>query len=264
MEKQFSLKRATIGILTVIMITSISIQAFSYPGGVAGRTLKPGSTNGCTCHQSALNTAVLVSVTGPTTLVAGATGIYTFSVSRSSGTFSTGGIDIAVSSGTLGIGTSTGIKMLTSEVVQSAKFTGATTKTFTLTAPATAGPITIYCTGAGGTNPPNWNNGANFTVNVTTGISQIEEVATTYSLAQNFPNPFNPTTNISFSIPKSNFVTVSVYDITGKLVQQLVNSNLNAGKYNATWDASNFASGVYFYKIQAGDFVEMKKMSLIK
>jgi hypothetical protein len=265
MKKTFSLKRTTIGILTVIMITGISLQAFSYPTGVAGRTLKPGSTNGCTCHQAALNTAVLVSVTGPATLAPGATGTYTFTVSRSSGTFSTGGIDIAVSSGTLALASgSTGLKILTSELVHSAKFTGATTKSFTLTAPSSPGTITIYCTGAGGTNPPAWNNGANFTVNVVSGINQIEEVATTYSLAQNFPNPFNPTTNINFSVPKSQFVNISIYDITGKLVQELVNSNLAAGKYNATWDAANYASGVYFYKIQAGDFTEMKKMSLIK
>ncbi|MCX6159525.1 MAG: T9SS type A sorting domain-containing protein [Ignavibacteriota bacterium] len=265
MKSKLSLKKATVGILTLIFLMSISLQIYSYPTGVAGRTLKPGSTNGCTCHQAALNAAVVVTVTGPATLAPGATGTYTFSVSRSSGTFSTGGIDIAVSSGTLALASgSTGLKILTSELVHSAKFTGATTKTFTVTAPATPGTITIYCTGAAGTNPPNWNNGANFTVNVATGISQIEEVAHSYSLSQNFPNPFNPTTNISFSLPKAGFVNISVYDITGKLVQELVNSNQPAGKFNVTWDANNFASGVYFYKIKSGDFTEMKKMSLIK
>ncbi len=262
--KTKSFKKVTIGILTVILLTGISIQVYSYGNGVAGRTLKPGSTNGCTCHQSASNSAVLISVTGPATLNPGATGTYTLSVSRSSGTMTTGGIDIAVSSGTLATGGTAGIKLSAGEIVHSAKFSSATTKTFTLTAPATPGPITIYCTGAAGSNPPNWNNGANLTVNVLSGISQIEETATTYSLAQNFPNPFNPTTSISFSLPKAGFVNISVYDITGKLVQELVNNNMSAGKYNTTWDADNFASGVYFYKIQAGDFTEMKKMSLIK
>jgi hypothetical protein len=263
MKKTNSLRKATIGVLTVLLIMGISIQVYSYASGVAGRTLK-GSTPGCTCHQSSSNSAVVVSVTGPATLNPGATGTYTLSVSRSSGTFSTGGIDIAVSSGTLATGGTSGIKLSSGEIVHSAKFTSATTKTFTLTAPATPGPITIYCTGAAGTNPPNWNHGTSFIVNVVSGINQIEEIANTYSLAQNFPNPFNPTTNISFSIPKSEFVNVSVYDITGKLVQELVNSNQPAGKFNVTWDANNFASGVYFYKIKAGDFVEMKKMSLIK
>ncbi len=264
MKSTFSLKKVTIGLLTLLVISGISLEVFSYGNGVAGRTQKPGSTPGCTCHQNSPNTAVVVSVTGPATLNPGATGTYTLSVSRSSGTFSTGGIDIAVSSGTLATGGTSGIKLSSGEIVHSAKFTGATTKTFTLTAPNTPGTITIYCTGAGGSNPPAWNHGANFIVNVVSGINQIEEVATTYSLAQNFPNPFNPTTNISFSVPKSEFVNISVYDITGKLVQELVNSNLAAGKYNATWNADNFASGVYFYKIQSGDFVEMKKMSLIK
>jgi len=264
MKNKISFTKATIGVLTVILIMGISFQVYSYGNGVAGRTLK-GSTPGCTCHQSSSTAAVLVSVTGPATLAPGATGTYTLSVSRSSGTFSTGGVDIAVSSGTLALASgSTGLKISAGELVHSAKFTGATTKTFTLTAPATPGPITIYCTGAGGSNPPNWNHGTSLIVNVVSGINQIEEIATSYSLAQNFPNPFNPTTNISFSIPKSEFVNVSVYDITGKLVQELVNSNQPAGKFNVTWDANNFASGVYFYKIKAGDFVEMKKMSLIK
>jgi hypothetical protein len=248
MKNKISLTKATIGVLTVILIMAISIQVYSYANGVAGRTLK-GSTPGCTCHQNSSTAAVVVSVTGPATLAPGATGTYTLSVSRSSGTFSTGGVDIAVSSGTLALASgSTGLKISSGELVHSAKFTGATTKTFTLTAPATPGPITIYCTGAAGSNPPNWNHGTNLIVNVVSGINQIEEIATSYSLAQNFPNPFNPTTNISFSIPKSEFV----------------NSNQPAGKFNVTWDANNFASGVYFYKIKAGDFVEMKKMSLIK
>ena len=265
MKKTFTLKKATIGMLTLVVILGISIQAFSYPGGRASCTLKPGSANnGCSCHQTASTSAVIVTVTGPATLAPGATGTYTFSVSRSSGTFSTGGIDIAVSSGTLGIGTSTGIKILTGEVVQSAKFTGATTKTFTLTAPNTPGSITIYCTGAGGSNPPNWNHGTSVTVNVVSGINPIEEVVHSYSLSQNFPNPFNPTTTISFGIPKAGLVNISVYDITGKFVNELVNSELSAGKYNTAWDASSLASGVYFYKIQAGDFIEMKKMTLLK
>jgi hypothetical protein len=266
MKNQFSLKRATVGILTVIMITSISMYAYSYGNGVSGRTLKPGSTNGCTCHSNGQNTAVTPSVTGPTTLTAGTTGTYSFTVTRSSGSVTKAGIDIAVSSGTLGIGSSTGIKLSSGEVVHSSAFTTTTTKSFTLTAPSTPGTVTIYVTGAAGGSQPAWNNGTSFNVTITstTGINQISETATTYSLAQNFPNPFNPTTNINFSVPKSQFVNVSIYDITGKLVQELVNSNLAAGKYNTTWDAANFSSGVYFYKIQAGDFIEMKKMSLIK
>lgn len=265
MKNKLSLKKATIGILTILVLMGISIQVYSYANGVAGRTLKPGGTNGCTCHQASLNAAVLTSVTGPATLNPGQVGTYSFTVDRSSGTKSTGGIDIATSGGTLGIGTSTGIKISSSEVVHSAKFsTFPMTKTFTLTAPVTPGPITLYCTGACGTNPPNWNNGTSFTINVVSGITPIGEVVNSYSLSQNFPNPFNPTTTISFGIPKAGLVSISVYDITGKFITELVNGELSAGKYNTAWDASSLASGVYFYKIQAGDFVEMKRMTLIK
>lgn len=253
-------------LLTAYIILSAAVSdVYSYANGVAGRTLK-GTTPGCTCHQSNSNSAVLVSVTGPSTLTVGQVGTYTFSVSRSSGTFSTGGIDIAVSTGVLGLGTSTGIKLSSGEIVHSAKFTGATTKTFTLTAPSTPGSITIYVTGAGGTNPPNWNHGSNFTVTVTpvSGISNNSEIPSEFSLSQNYPNPFNPSTNISFSLPKSEFVNLSVYDLSGKLVDELVNSNLEAGKYTTNWSASDLSSGVYFYKITAGDFVDVKKLTLIK
>lgn len=251
-------------VLTSFVFTASNV--YSYGNGRASCTLKPGSSNnGCSCHSGSSNSAVLVSVTGPATLMPGETGTYTFSVSRSSGTFSTGGVDIAVSTGTLALASgSTGLKMLSSELVNSSKFTSATTKTFTLTAPTTPGQITIYCTAAAGTGTPAWNHGTSFIINVISGINQTEEVVHSYSLSQNFPNPFNPTTTISFGIPKAGLVNISVYDVAGKFVTELVNSELSAGKYNTAWDASSLSSGVYFYKIQAGDFIEVKKMSLIK
>ena len=85
-----------------------------------------------------------------------------------------------------------------------------------------------------------------------------------YSLEQNYPNPFNPSTTIKFGIPNSGFVKVTVFDITGKEVAVLVNEQLNAGSYNYSFDASNLASGVYLYKIQANDFTAVKKMLLVK
>jgi hypothetical protein len=86
----------------------------------------------------------------------------------------------------------------------------------------------------------------------------------TYSLHQNYPNPFNPTTTVEFSIPKSEFVTLKVYNILGEEVATLVSDRLTAGNYKYDWDARNLASGVYLYKIQAGDYVEAKKMVLMK
>ena len=85
-----------------------------------------------------------------------------------------------------------------------------------------------------------------------------------YSLEQNYPNPFNPTTVIKFSITKGEFVEMKLYDILGNEVKTLVKSPFQAGTYSVGFDASNLASGVYFYKIVAGDFTQTKKMLLIK
>jgi ribosomal protein S11 len=92
----------------------------------------------------------------------------------------------------------------------------------------------------------------------------ITEIPSKYSLLQNYPNPFNPTTTIKFDIPKSSNVKISVYDITGKEFGVLVNEKLQAGTYQTNWNASNFPSGIYFYRIQAGDFSETKKLILLK
>ena len=85
-----------------------------------------------------------------------------------------------------------------------------------------------------------------------------------FSLAQNYPNPFNPATNITFSIAKQSKVVLKIYDILGKEVKTLVNENLSPGFYDKTFDGTSFASGVYFYKLEAGDFKAVKKMVLLK
>lgn len=85
-----------------------------------------------------------------------------------------------------------------------------------------------------------------------------------YDLAQNFPNPFNPSTTIRYQIPKDGIVTLKIYDILGSEVATLVNEEKIAGKYEVNFNASSLSSGVYIYKIQAGDFVSSKKMILLK
>ena len=85
-----------------------------------------------------------------------------------------------------------------------------------------------------------------------------------FSLSQNYPNPFNPTTKISFDIPKQGFVTLKVYDVLGKEVATLVNDVTKSGSYEVSFDASKFASGVYFYTLQTDGFVQTKRMMLIK
>ncbi len=106
----------------------------------------------------------------------------------------------------------------------------------------------------------------NFNVG-TTGVQNItSEVPVEYSLSQNFPNPFNPTTKIRFDVPSgANGNTIlSIYDITGREVATLVNEQLAAGSYEYTLDGSAFASGMYFYKMQNGNFIQTKKMLLVK
>jgi agmatine/peptidylarginine deiminase len=96
------------------------------------------------------------------------------------------------------------------------------------------------------------------------GISGNTLEVTSYSLKQNYPNPFNPETKINYTLPKSEYVTLKVYDINGKEVASLVNSYQTSGSYNYTFDGSRLASGVYFYRILAGSFSEYRSMILLK
>jgi Secretion system C-terminal sorting domain/Beta-propeller repeat len=104
------------------------------------------------------------------------------------------------------------------------------------------------------------------TIKYSEGSSRPTDIETPskYSLSQNYPNPFNPSTNIKFDIPKASFVKLSVYDVSGREVTSMINSELQTGHYEYTFDGSKLTGGVYFYKLQAGDFVETKKMILVK
>lgn len=97
----------------------------------------------------------------------------------------------------------------------------------------------------------------------TTGVGN-STTPTSFALMQNYPNPFNPTTTIRFTIPEKVKVTLDVYNLIGQKVATLVNDELNAGQHEVKFDGSNLSSGIYLYKIQAGDFVSVKKMLLIK
>ena len=92
----------------------------------------------------------------------------------------------------------------------------------------------------------------------------ISEVPKEYVLQQNYPNPFNPSTTIRFAIPKGEFVEIKLYDLLGREVATLVSDPFEAGTYAVDFDASKLASGVYFYRIEAGEFKDVKKMLLVK
>jgi len=100
------------------------------------------------------------------------------------------------------------------------------------------------------------------------GVEEDEDVINnSYTLSQNYPNPFNPSTQIKFSIPKSGFVSLKIYDVLGKEVTNLVSKDLNAGSYSVKFNAEvnqSLASGVYFYRLESGQFSQTKKLMLIK
>jgi hypothetical protein len=105
----------------------------------------------------------------------------------------------------------------------------------------------------------------NFTITTATGILNQEAKPITFNLLQNYPNPFNPSTMINFAVPKKSYVTLYVYDISGKLVDKLIDNELKTeGSYSYEFDGTTLSSGMYFYKLTAGNFTETKKMILLK
>jgi len=92
----------------------------------------------------------------------------------------------------------------------------------------------------------------------------VRGLPTNYALFQNYPNPFNPTTVISFQLAAKSRVTLKVYDILGREVETLVDGASDIGLHQVSFDASRFASGIYFYRIQAGGFMATKKLLLLK
>ena len=134
-----------------------------------------------------------------------------------------------------------------------------------LTAAAiTVGGATITATaddGRGGTAT------ASFRVSVPTGVAVErvgDELPKEFALGQNYPNPFNPVTTITFDLPKSSYVTLTVYNLMGQEVATLVSADQPAGRYTTTWDATGFASGVYVYRLQAGAYSEARSLLLLK
>lgn len=98
------------------------------------------------------------------------------------------------------------------------------------------------------------------------GRSKVSSVRlpTEFGLDQNYPNPFNPTTTISYQLPEASTVTLTVFNIAGQQVALLIDGQVSAGFHTVQWDASNMASGMYFYQLKAGSFTDMKRMVVLK
>jgi hypothetical protein len=101
---------------------------------------------------------------------------------------------------------------------------------------------------------------------VTTGVSEaaVNQTPQDFSLLQNYPNPFNPSTSIDYQLPVSGLVTLKVFDLLGREAAMLVNDVKKAGSYHLSWDAINLPSGMYVYRITAGNYVSVRKMLLMK
>ncbi|MCX8009721.1 MAG: T9SS type A sorting domain-containing protein, partial [Ignavibacteria bacterium] len=106
----------------------------------------------------------------------------------------------------------------------------------------------------------------NLTIIMGPKLTDVSSVVTpkTFELSQNYPNPFNPSTRIKYQIPSDSYVNLEVFNVVGQKVATLVNTEKKAGYYEVTFDAKDLQSGVYFFKLTAGDFVSTKKMMLLK
>ena len=105
-----------------------------------------------------------------------------------------------------------------------------------------------------------------FTIEPATSMEDEDNklIPDNYSLSQNHPNPFNPTTKIKYGLPEAGLVTIRVYDVLGNEVAILVNDRMEEGRYEVTLDASSLSSGVYIYHMRVNDFIDAKKMILLR
>lgn len=273
-------------ILTVFAAFTIALflLAFNlFPTGYVGTTKKylDPPPLGCVCHGSSPNDTVHVNITGPDSVAAGTTAIFKISVSH--GPAIVGGFNVAADTGlvnpvpgdtnvhTIEYPSGSGIFEITHSHPKA--FSNDTVSwNFQYTAPNFAYADTLYASGNSTNNDTtsdfdkwNWSANKNVRVYIPIGIINISTVASEYSLSQNYPNPFNPVTQIKFSVAKSSFVKIRIFDIRGNEVAVPVNGSLKTGEYVTDFNASNLASGVYFYSlIIDGSRLMTKKMILIK
>jgi len=136
---------------------------------------------------------------------------------------------------------------------------GTNSNPFTLTAPPIAG---TYIVNAGHKSPLRWDS-ASVSITVT-DVGEISLNPKQFMLYDNYPNPFNPSTTIRYSIPEGSFTSIKIYNSLGSKVATLVNETKSAGTYEVEFNASDLSSGIYYYTLQAGSFSETKKMILMK
>jgi hypothetical protein len=250
-----------IGFLLIVIFVSVLYARSTYTGFT-----RKTSTTGCSCHGSASST-VTVTITGPDSLQAGSTGTYKVDISGGSGTRVA--TDIAVSKGTL-ISDGSTTKLSGDELITNGTKTfsgGKFTYSFSYTAPNTAGTETLYATGLSSTSSNQWNFAPDKKIKIVSSITSLKDEKTVSSeieLIQNYPNPFNPATIITYSLPRETKLTAEVIDINGRVVEKLFEGIRESGLHQIQWNAVNYSSGVYFFRLTSPTSVKVINMLLVR
>ena len=240
--------------------------------GIVGMTRLDGSV-GCVCHGIDFNDSVFVWIEGPDSIFVNDTAYY--KILMTGGPAISGGFNVAAKIGhldSLDIETRIIIGQLTHSAPKS--FLNDTVYwSFKYTAPDSIVTDTIYsvANSVNGDSIPSsldkWNFGENFAVNIVDNPTSVKQELISlaeFVLEQNYPNPFNPSTKINYSIPDEGFVSLKFYDVLGEEIETLVNEYQSAGTYEVEFNDSDLSSGIYYYSLQYNNFIETKKMLLLK
>ena len=274
---------------TVLLLVLALFCGFQilHDDGMVGQTKKPlraplFQAKGCFCHDDSASQFVRTWIAGPETLAAGVTALYTVNVARDSNIAA--GFDVASFFGELGVYDSAGTQLMRidpNNPIDSMELTHVSPRlaggrdtiswSFWYRAPESPGMVdTIY--GVGNSvdtsyDPSGdyWSFAPDFLVHVVTPVDvQEQPLPLSHRLLQNFPNPFNPSTTISYQLEASDHVTLDVFDLVGQRVASLVDEVQAAGDHSVTWHATKNASGIYLCRLSVGKFVATKKLVLLR
>ncbi|MBI5214983.1 MAG: T9SS type A sorting domain-containing protein [Ignavibacteriae bacterium] len=260
----------------LIVLTSLFILWCGFevlhPTGEVGRTKKNPNDNGCYCHSPGIPTdTILVYVEGPETVSVGSSNIYTLHMIG--GPSVIGGFNVAIGRGSLqSLDVSTRLENGELTHTQPKSWGDAIVSwQFMYIAPPTSGEDTIFSLGNSCNDDESpvgdeYNFGDNFYVTVIDsplGVSE-DKFPNSFELFQNFPNPFNPSTVISYQVIAGGWVSLKVFDLNGKEVSTLVNEAQSPGLYSIKFDGSGLTSGIYYYQLMTDEIKLTKKLLLLR
>jgi hypothetical protein len=282
-------------LITLVTAGIVGFYGFKvlYHDGIVGQTKKPlrapvFSVKGCFCHGDSASPRTRVWISGPDTVRAGTQALFSVNVAKD--TNLAAGFNVAAFLGHLGVRDTAGTQLMRvdpNNPIDSLELTHTDAKLgngrdtiawqFWYRAPSIIGLTdTIYAVGnsidtSRDPDGDRWNYAPNFLVRIAgpTAIAH-ESIAQDFALVQNYPNPFNPTTTIEYQLPVESRVSLKVYDLLGREVATLVNEVQGLGFKSVEFSASNLASGVYFYRMEAlpvnggAAFSQLRKLIVLK